>query len=68
MAAHYNPDEKKEIRSIRVDSFVDDILAVYKKHGFGLSHEDIQGAFIIEPFDLIHVDLLDTATLRDIKE
>ena len=33
------------------DAFLDEIEAVCKKHGLSISHQDFQGAFIIEPFD-----------------
>lgn len=32
----------------KVRAFLDDIFDVYKKHGLSISHEDSQGAFIIE--------------------
>lgn len=32
----------------RVEAFLDAIVAVYRKHGMSLSHEDTHGAFKIE--------------------
>ena len=34
----------------KMQSFLNDIIEVYKKHGLSLSHEDSQGAFIIDEF------------------
>lgn len=42
----------------RIQSFMDDILAVYEKHSMAISHEDQHGAFIIVPVDQDHVDWL----------
>lgn len=33
------------------DAFLDDVIAVYKKHGLAIGHEDGHGAFIVETFD-----------------
>jgi hypothetical protein len=33
----------------KVKQFIEDIIAVYRKHGLAISHQDCQGAFIIEP-------------------
>lgn len=35
----------------KMESFLKDIVAVYKKYGLSLSHEDCHGAFIVEEFD-----------------
>lgn len=38
--------------------FLDDIIAVYKKHGLALSHEDTQGAFEIVKLDESNIQWL----------
>ena len=38
-------DSKKEIQS-----FLDDIVDVYKKHNLSLSHEDLFGGFIVQEY------------------
>jgi hypothetical protein len=35
----------------KIDAFIDDVIEVCKKHGFSISHEDHQGAFLIEAVD-----------------
>lgn len=37
-------------KSDAVDSFLNDIAIVCKQHGMSISHEDSQGAFIVEKF------------------
>jgi len=39
-------------------SFLEDIVAVYKKHNLSLSHEDKQGGFLVEPYSQSNVDWL----------
>lgn len=34
-----------------VDAFLADVIAVCKKHGMSISHEDHHGGFVIERFD-----------------
>lgn len=34
-----------------VDAFIEDVIAVYRKHGLTIAHEDGHGAFIIEGLD-----------------
>jgi len=47
--------KRKNVTNHRIDAFLDDVVAVYKKHGLSISHEDGQGAFIIEPFSELKV-------------
>jgi hypothetical protein len=37
-------------RASRVDAFLEEVIAVSKKHGLSISHEDRHGAFEIEKF------------------
>jgi hypothetical protein len=41
---------RAEIDEALVESFKDDLIDVYAKHGLSLSHEDGHGSFIIEPY------------------
>lgn len=34
----------------KVDDFLYDVIEISKKHGLSISHEDSQGAFIIEKY------------------
>ena len=34
-----------------IELFLDEIIEVCKKHGLSISHEDEQGAFLIEDYD-----------------
>lgn len=34
----------------QIKTFLDDVIALCRKHQFSISHEDIQGSFVIEPF------------------
>ena len=38
------------------ESFIDDIVNIYKKYNLSLSHEDTQGAFKIEKYSDENVD------------
>lgn len=42
-------DESDIVTRVRRDAFLDDLEALYRKHGLGLGHEDYQGGFIVEP-------------------
>lgn len=38
------------IENKKIDAFIEEVIAVSKKHGFSISHEDGHGAFEIEKF------------------
>ncbi len=42
-------DERTQQRVERpeIDAFLSDLVAVYRRHGFALEHEDGQGAFVV---------------------
>ena len=46
---YWHVKEKEARPNPKVDAFLADILAVYKKHGLSLAHEDQQGAFRVRP-------------------
>ncbi len=47
-----------------IDAFITEIIEVYKKHGFSISHEDSHGGFLIEKFDMYNVEWLQEASDR----
>jgi len=53
---HWNKDTKENEENPKVDSFIDDIIRVYKKHDMSISHEDSHGAFIVT--DLTNYNIL----------
>lgn len=36
------------IENQEISNFIQDVIDVYKKHGFSLSHEDTYGSFLVE--------------------
>jgi predicted SAM-dependent methyltransferase len=46
-----------------VMSFLEDIENVCKKHGLSLAHEDMHGAFVIEPYSIDNIEWLKSALL-----
>jgi len=42
--------ELKEMETPEVDAFIEEVLAVCKKHGFSIGHEDGHGSFLIEDY------------------
>lgn len=38
---------KGEVDTPKMDAFIEELIAVGKKHGFVISHEDGHGAFIV---------------------
>jgi hypothetical protein len=45
-------------QSARVSEFIEEIVALSKRFGFSLSHEDGHGSFIVETFTQHNVDWL----------
>lgn len=41
-----------------VDAFLEEIISIYKKHGFSLGHEDSHGAFIVEEYSKENIQWL----------
>jgi hypothetical protein len=42
----------------KMETFLNDIIAVYKKHGLSLGHEDSHGCFLVAEFCQDNVDWL----------
>lgn len=36
------------VEAPEIDAFLNEVVAVCERHGFSLSHEDSQGAFLVE--------------------
>ena len=60
----WDVDAGAYVRSPRADRFLADILAVCRKHGLALGHEDIHGAFEVLPYSTEAVQWLDSAHLQ----
>jgi hypothetical protein len=54
-------EKGRQIERPDIDAFLDDIVAVCRKHGFGISHEDSQGGFIVVDGDAFNEDWLRAA-------
>jgi len=46
----WNQWRKSEVDNPRVDAFLADVLAVCKRHGLAICHEDEHGAFIVRDY------------------
>jgi hypothetical protein len=47
----FNVKKGIHCRNKSIDAFLDEVLAVCKKHGYSISHEDRHGAFEIETYN-----------------
>lgn len=63
----YNRKTKTSAENPKVEKFINELTAVCKKHGFSLSHEDTQGAFIVEPYSDSNIQWLNDAS-TDLEE
>lgn len=43
-------DGNERVENPSVDAFIEEVIAIGKKYGFSLSHEDQHGAFIVRPY------------------
>jgi len=53
----------KRVENRKVDAFLDEVVAVCKKHGFSIRHEDDQGGFIVTGYGKDSVDWLMDASV-----
>jgi hypothetical protein len=58
---------KKKFTKEQVDAFLNDIFAVYEKHGLSLAHEDGNGGFLIEENDEQNRDWLRHAIYEEME-
>lgn len=54
--------EEREVP--RADAFLADLIAVCRKHGLCLSHEDQHGSFIVAPLDELYIEWLNNASVE----
>lgn len=45
-------------------AFLDELVEVYRRHGFSLSHQDSHGSFEVEEFDEYNVEWLYQANIE----
>lgn len=57
----WNATTKDYGTSPKVDAFLDDIVAVCRKHNMSLGHEDSHGAFLVEDYSEENVRWLNAA-------
>lgn len=50
MTRRWSIQAEDRIEIPTVDAFLQDIIALYEKHGMCLTHEDTQGGFIVRPY------------------
>ena len=55
---HWNIQKRKYLENKKIDAYIEEVLAVSRKHGLSISHEDSQGAFIVEEFSKANADWL----------
>lgn len=46
----------------KIDTFIEEVIAVSKKHGFSISHEDVHGSFEIEEYSESNISWLREAS------
>jgi hypothetical protein len=61
--SHWNISTREPIENEKVDAFIESIIKLCKEHGFSISHEDGQGAFVIEEADEGNFDWLREASI-----
>lgn len=54
----WNSIKSENVENVKIDAFLQEIIAICKKHGYSISHEDGHGAFEIENTDDHNFDWL----------
>jgi len=54
---------KKDAEFPGIDIFIEEVLAVCRRHGYSISHEDVHGGFIINGFNEDNADWLRSAAV-----
>lgn len=62
----YDYGNREAIKNEKAKAFIDEIIEVSKKHGMSISHEDIGGGFIVEPYDDENIKWISAAYLQQI--
>ena len=55
----------ERVESEKVDAFIAEIVAVCKRHGMSISHEDGHGGFLIGAFNEDDANWLASASIRE---
>lgn len=53
------------IENKKAKAFIEEIIEVSKKHGLSISHEDIGGAFKIEPYDDENIEWIEASMIGE---
>lgn len=57
---------KKEVEDARVDAFLKEVIDISRKYSLSISHEDSQGAFIVEELSNDNLGWLWAAMVREL--
>jgi hypothetical protein len=60
----FNINSKNSEDNKEIELFINEILEIYKKYNFSISHEDKFGSFIIEKFDVDNCKWLEQAYIK----
>ena len=58
----WSEEKEKHIEVPAIDSFIEEVIEVCKKHGFSISHEDSHGGFLITKYNVQYADWLMNAS------
>jgi len=61
----WNCNSRTQVERRDIDAFLAEVVAVCRKHGFSISHEDGQGAFKVEPFSEDTANWLMSANIQE---
>lgn len=48
---HWNPNKQGYVENPRIDAFIQDIIAVCKKHRLSLTNEETGAGYVVRPYD-----------------
>jgi hypothetical protein len=71
MSDKYPPQERydlvndRRLISPRAEKFLDDIEALFRKHGLSLAHEDHEGSFLIEDLAEMNIRWIRSAMIGE---
>ena len=66
MRERWDCEKKARIAAPEIDAFIEDVLAVCRKHGMSIGHEDSHGAFeIVRRLDAECADWLRNAHIAE---
>lgn len=53
----------ENVEAPEVDAFIEELVAVCRRHGYSIAHEDGHGAFVVEPYSESNAEWLREALL-----